>query len=415
MFRCGLLLMLLMLLSAGVLAQCDRVVYIDGHPMMSLRAFSEKFDAEVGYDTWRDAITITLYDRTVYLRPYSRTAWVDDCRLQLEQPAVIIDDITYVPLRFLAEAFELDCDWGRDEEQVTFHITTINIEIILVRDRDWDRCRHAWRYHYDYRDYQHFPRPYHDTDYVHHIDSDGRPHDEHGGGDHDLPHSKVPMADYLQKNPPSASHDRTDGKLPSDERERSQVVLPGSNTDRASERLPAWNVNDAKNQPRNQVPSASTDRTPDRAWNGNESKTQPRGGNFDWTQSPAPGRSTDRTPDTRPTVNRSQPQDKPSFWDRSRTSDSSPRQSATPDRQPQWNQTQPRAESSIWNRGQNQNSSPSANTSRGESKPSSFWTRDRTPDKSAGSSPSKSEPQVEKRSEQKDKSSDDKKDRHNNK
>jgi len=172
----GILASILLLLCVAVQAAPGHMIFINGHAMISLRAFSRHFDAAVGYDQGRGAITVTRNERTVSLIPYSNTGWIDDRQVTLRNPVQIIDDVTYLPLRFMCHAFELDCTWSADKRQVFIIVNTVNLERLeFDRDDAWGQHQHVIQRTFDFHHYVNFHEPR-----LH----QGNPHPELGGSNH---------------------------------------------------------------------------------------------------------------------------------------------------------------------------------------------------------------------------------------
>jgi len=136
-----------------------KIVTINERPMISLRDFAEIFDADVDYNVEEDEISIWLYDTVVYLVPYRMNAWVNDRKVWLDMPVVIMDDVTYLPVRFLCEAFRLNYEWGQDNRQVIIINRWTTERVVVVIDLDWCRLPHNWRYNFDFNWYINFHRP----------------------------------------------------------------------------------------------------------------------------------------------------------------------------------------------------------------------------------------------------------------
>jgi len=169
MFRLGLLATLFAVVGLAAHAGESSIVVVNGHSMVALRTFGQRFGAAIDYDNGRQAISVAMGGRAVDLVPYRRTAWIGDRVYTLEQPVVIIDDVTYVPLSFMCSAFDLRCDWDNANRQVI--IIGLSAErMVFVRDDGWGRRAHVWRRDYDIHDYQRYRS---DHQYV--------PHQQYGG------------------------------------------------------------------------------------------------------------------------------------------------------------------------------------------------------------------------------------------
>lgn len=94
-------------------------VSVEGRVLVPLRGIFEAMAAEVKYDPATRTITATQRDRTVTLTIGSKQAFVGGAAVELSVPAQIIGASTYVPLRFVGEAFGATVKWdavGRNVE-----------------------------------------------------------------------------------------------------------------------------------------------------------------------------------------------------------------------------------------------------------------------------------------------------------
>jgi hypothetical protein len=148
-----------------------KIVTIKDRQMIALQDFAEIFDATVDYHVDRDEISISLWDTTVYLVPYRMTAWVNDRKVWLDMPVVIVDETTFLPVRFICEAFGLRYDWAPSSPQVIIINQRTTERIVLIIDLDWYRSPRIWRYDYDLHWYVGFyrPCPHHHVTTVCHI------------------------------------------------------------------------------------------------------------------------------------------------------------------------------------------------------------------------------------------------------
>ncbi|HEY3417346.1 MAG TPA: stalk domain-containing protein [Armatimonadota bacterium] len=183
MFRLRFLLVIAFLLLGAAAMAADlstKMVMINKRPMISLKDFAETFDATVDYKVDTDEISISLDDTTVYLVPYRMTAYVNDRKVWLDMPVVIVDDVTYLPLRFVADTFNLGFNWlPADQQVILVYRQPVERRIIFAIDLDWCRRPHVWRHDYDFHWYVNFHTPHHNNDGDHH---DG--YNNHGDGGH---------------------------------------------------------------------------------------------------------------------------------------------------------------------------------------------------------------------------------------
>ncbi|MCD7778243.1 MAG: phosphodiester glycosidase family protein, partial [Clostridiales bacterium] len=92
--------------------------YIENNvTMVPLRVISEALEAEVSYTEDTKTVKISKGDNTVVLIIGSNTAEINGNSVNLENPAVISDGRTMVPLRFAAEALDADVQWNGAEKQ----------------------------------------------------------------------------------------------------------------------------------------------------------------------------------------------------------------------------------------------------------------------------------------------------------
>lgn len=192
MFRLRYLVLIgVLLLSVAAMATdlSQKMVMVNQRPMISLRDFAETLDATVDYQVDRNEISITVDDTTVYLHPDSMTAWVNDRKVWLDMPVVIIDDVTYLPLRFMCDAFGLRYDWTPDNQQFTVINRWTMERIVLIIDLEWGRRAHNWRHDYDYHTYVNFHTRHDTNGYQHgsHGAPQGGPGQYHGGAPQDGP------------------------------------------------------------------------------------------------------------------------------------------------------------------------------------------------------------------------------------
>lgn len=174
-------LLVALLVGAAALAatpMTPHIVMINDRQMISLQDFAETFDADVDYHVDRNEICITLFDTTVYVVPYRMTAWVNDRKVWLDMPVVIVDDITYLPVKFLCDAFGFRYEWRQPTRDVCIVNRWTLETIVIVIDIDWHRHHHVWRHDYDWRWYVNFHK-HHKVDW-------GRrdAHPPHGGQGH---------------------------------------------------------------------------------------------------------------------------------------------------------------------------------------------------------------------------------------
>ena len=110
----------------GEALELDQAPYIkEGRAMVPLRGIMEALDASVKWHREDDIHTVTIIRgaRSVELTIHSTTARIDHEVVELEAAPEIVSDLTFVPLRFVTEAFGAETRW--DGEQRRIDITRI--------------------------------------------------------------------------------------------------------------------------------------------------------------------------------------------------------------------------------------------------------------------------------------------------
>ncbi len=100
----------------------DAVPYIDTvnhRTMVPVRFVSEALGAQVNWNQGDQKITITQTDKTIELAIGQQTASVNGAKRTLDAKPVVSKGRTFVPLRFISEAFGADVQWKEAERLVT--------------------------------------------------------------------------------------------------------------------------------------------------------------------------------------------------------------------------------------------------------------------------------------------------------
>ncbi len=87
-------------------------VIIDGTTFVPLRSVFEALGAAIHWDGATRTVTVRRGSRSVQVQIGSHTGWVNDRPVWLEQPARLINDRTYIPLRFVSEALGATVRWN---------------------------------------------------------------------------------------------------------------------------------------------------------------------------------------------------------------------------------------------------------------------------------------------------------------
>ena len=150
MLKLGLVCIVFAVLQVVAFADTPMVT-INGHTMVSLRAFRQQFGAVTDYDAATNSYSVSRNNRTVYLIPYSTIAWIDDSLVDLKVPPVLVDNHLYVPMRFMCRTFDLDCTWGTAYSQVVIFDGFTGQQVIWLRDDGWAGRPHSWQHPVTFR------------------------------------------------------------------------------------------------------------------------------------------------------------------------------------------------------------------------------------------------------------------------
>ncbi|RKN86829.1 copper amine oxidase N-terminal domain-containing protein [Paenibacillus ginsengarvi] len=92
--------------------------------MVPLRFISEQLEAIVSYDDATKEVTLTLRDKTINLRIGDSIAIVQGKRAELSMPPTLIDDTTFIPLRFVSEALGQTISYNAETRQIGINIAS---------------------------------------------------------------------------------------------------------------------------------------------------------------------------------------------------------------------------------------------------------------------------------------------------
>ena len=96
---------------------------VTNRTLVPLRAIFEAMGAVVTWDDETKTATAVKEETVVVLKIGGDKAIVNDEVVDLDQPAIIVNDRTLAPLRFVAEAFDGDVKWDSDT-RTAYIITT---------------------------------------------------------------------------------------------------------------------------------------------------------------------------------------------------------------------------------------------------------------------------------------------------
>jgi len=105
------------------------VPYIkENRTMVPLRYIAEKLGATVGFDDVKREVSITLDEKVFKVVIGDSKYTVNDKEYELDAPAEIVENRTFVPLRVISEAFSKDVTWIESGRYV----------IVTPREYPWD-------------------------------------------------------------------------------------------------------------------------------------------------------------------------------------------------------------------------------------------------------------------------------------
>lgn len=91
----------------------------EGRSLVPMRVIFEKLGAEVKWDQKTKTITAKKGDRTILLTINKKQAYVNNKPLNLDVPAKLINNSTYVPLRFVTESLGANIFWGAQDQIIS--------------------------------------------------------------------------------------------------------------------------------------------------------------------------------------------------------------------------------------------------------------------------------------------------------
>lgn len=121
----SLLVVFLMLFSVGYAESDIRVYYNNsqittnapvinesGRTYMPLRDFFEGIGSDVFWNAATREVSVTRNSKEIKLYLNSNISYINGIPTNLENPPKIVNDLTYVPLRFLSESFGMEVYWN---------------------------------------------------------------------------------------------------------------------------------------------------------------------------------------------------------------------------------------------------------------------------------------------------------------
>ncbi|MDD4664234.1 MAG: peptidylprolyl isomerase, partial [Caldisericia bacterium] len=107
---------------SGKTVEISPAPYINrGRTMVPLRFLSEAFGATVHYDESSKGIVITLDKTVIALQIGNPNAMKNGKSIILDSPPQIRKNVTFVPMRFICDAFGANTEWDNDTQKIRIH------------------------------------------------------------------------------------------------------------------------------------------------------------------------------------------------------------------------------------------------------------------------------------------------------
>jgi hypothetical protein len=91
---------------------------IEGRTLLPLRAIFEALGLKVGWDNDTKIITGTSDEKTILLKIGDKNASINGITKTLDVPPLIINERTFVPVRFIAESLDMLVDWEQNTRTI---------------------------------------------------------------------------------------------------------------------------------------------------------------------------------------------------------------------------------------------------------------------------------------------------------
>ncbi len=94
-------------------------IVIEGRTLVPIRAIIEACDGVVGWDGATQTVKLTMADDVITLVINNKTAYLNNTAHTLDDAPTVINGRTMLPIRFIAEGFNLGVAWEGDTQTVT--------------------------------------------------------------------------------------------------------------------------------------------------------------------------------------------------------------------------------------------------------------------------------------------------------
>ncbi len=96
-------------------------VIVEGRTLVPMRAIFERLGAGIEWDDETRTVTGTKFGVTVSIAIGSKVLYVNDTAVELDVPAQIFGNRTFLPLRAISEAFGAKVGWDGDTRTITIN------------------------------------------------------------------------------------------------------------------------------------------------------------------------------------------------------------------------------------------------------------------------------------------------------
>jgi len=141
-----MLIALLVALPAGTAFASDMQITFDGYylqfgpiivddrSLLPARFVTDLLGGETEWEPDYRRVTLTINERVIILYIDSDIAFVDGEEIGLDVAAMIYDDRTFVPLRFVGENFGIDVDFCDDTRTIILTTPSATIQLVAITE-----------------------------------------------------------------------------------------------------------------------------------------------------------------------------------------------------------------------------------------------------------------------------------------
>jgi len=109
-------------------------IIVDDRSLLPARFMTDLLGGETEWEPDYRRVTLTLGERIIVLYIDSDIAFVDGEEVELDVAAMIYDDRTFVPLRFVGENFGVDVDFCEDTRTIILTTPLAAIQLVAITE-----------------------------------------------------------------------------------------------------------------------------------------------------------------------------------------------------------------------------------------------------------------------------------------